>query len=86
MVEVRVCEDDEVDVGGVDASGAPPVEGAANRMLVAFLAELLNIDESQIEIVAGLTSERKLISLSIERQALEKRYGAAAAGIVSGKK
>ncbi len=42
---------------------APPVEGAANRALVDFLAELLGIHKNQIEIVAGLSSERKLISL-----------------------
>jgi uncharacterized protein (TIGR00251 family) len=42
---------------------APPVGGAANQALVEFLSELLNIHKSQIEIVAGLTSERKLISL-----------------------
>jgi uncharacterized protein len=42
---------------------APPVEGAANQALVEFLSELLNIHKNQIEIVAGLTSERKLISL-----------------------
>ena len=42
---------------------APPVEGAANQALVEFLSELLGIHRSQIEIVAGLSSERKLISL-----------------------
>ena len=42
---------------------APPVEGAANQALVEFLSELLQIHKNQIEIVAGLSSERKLISL-----------------------
>lgn len=42
---------------------APPVEGAANQALVEFLADLLGIHRNQIEIVAGLSSERKLISL-----------------------
>jgi uncharacterized protein (TIGR00251 family) len=42
---------------------APPVEGAANQALVEFLSQLLNIHKNQIEIVAGLSSERKLVSL-----------------------
>jgi uncharacterized protein len=42
---------------------APPVEGAANQALVEYLAELLGIHRNQIEIVAGLSSERKLVSL-----------------------
>ncbi len=59
---------------------APPVEGAANHALVEFLSELLQIHKNQIEIVAGLSSERKLISLvgisphaveSILRQAVQ---------------
>ena len=39
------------------------MEGAANQALLAFLAELLEIHKNQVEIVAGLSSERKLISL-----------------------
>jgi len=51
---------------------APPVEGAANQALVEFLAQLLEIHKNQIEIVAGLSSERKLISLvGISPQSVE---------------
>jgi uncharacterized protein (TIGR00251 family) len=42
---------------------APPVDGAANKALVEFLAEALGLPPKQIDIVAGATSERKLISL-----------------------
>lgn len=42
---------------------APPVDGAANKALVVFLATALNVSSSQIDIVAGETSERKLISV-----------------------
>jgi uncharacterized protein (TIGR00251 family) len=42
---------------------APPVDGAANKALIAFLAEALGIPRNQVDIVAGETSERKLISL-----------------------
>jgi uncharacterized protein len=43
---------------------APPVEGATNRALIEFLAEALGLPRSQVDIVAGETSERKLISLT----------------------
>lgn len=42
---------------------APPVEGAANRALIEFLSQALNIPPSRIDIVAGQFSERKLVSL-----------------------
>jgi len=42
---------------------APPVEGAANQALIEFLAQTLNVPPSQIDIVAGEFSERKLITL-----------------------
>jgi uncharacterized protein (TIGR00251 family) len=42
---------------------APPVDGAANKALVEFLAEILDLPKNQIDIVAGHTSERKLVSL-----------------------
>ena len=38
---------------------APPVEGAANRMLVQFVAKALKVPKSNIEIVAGQTSRVK---------------------------
>jgi uncharacterized protein (TIGR00251 family) len=42
---------------------APPVDGAANKELIEFLAETLGIPKSQIDILAGESSERKLLSL-----------------------
>jgi uncharacterized protein len=57
-------------VAGVMADGtikikiaAPPVDGAANRALVEYLAGVLGLPKSQVDIVAGETSERKLVSL-----------------------
>ena len=40
---------------------APPVEGRANEALIAFLAKRLGVRKSQVEIVAGVTSRRKMI-------------------------
>ncbi len=42
---------------------APPVEGAANEELIKFLAEVLGIAKSKLEIVAGATGRDKLISI-----------------------
>jgi uncharacterized protein (TIGR00251 family) len=42
---------------------APPVGGAANRALIEFLAEALHLPASHVDIIAGETSERKLVSL-----------------------
>ena len=42
---------------------APPVEGAANEAVIALLAEALNLPKSNIDIIAGLTSTTKLVSI-----------------------
>ena len=42
---------------------APPVDGKANEALVRFLAEILDVTTSKIEIVAGLTGRNKLVSI-----------------------
>jgi len=42
---------------------AAPEEGEANDKLVKFLSEALGIAPNQIDIMGGLSSERKLISL-----------------------
>jgi len=40
---------------------APPVEGKANKALVQFLAEQLEVRRSQVEILSGHTSRIKTI-------------------------
>jgi uncharacterized protein len=57
-------------VAGVMADGtikmrvaAPPAGGAANKVLIEFLAQAMGLPKNQIDIIAGETSERKLISL-----------------------
>jgi uncharacterized protein (TIGR00251 family) len=41
---------------------APPVEGAANRALVEFLARTLGLPKSALRIVSGETSRHKTVS------------------------
>ncbi|HTU10894.1 MAG TPA: DUF167 domain-containing protein [Allosphingosinicella sp.] len=43
---------------------APPVDGAANKLLLAFLAEWLDLPKSAVRIVAGETGRLKTIALS----------------------
>ena len=53
---------------------APPVEGRANKALIAFLAKLLSVRKSQVEIVAGGTSRRKMIRvIDLSAQEVEER-------------
>lgn len=42
---------------------APPVDGKANQALVAFLARILGVPSSNIEIIAGQTGRNKLVSI-----------------------
>jgi len=41
----------------------PPVEGRANEALLEFLAEVLDVARSRLEIVAGITGRDKLVSI-----------------------
>lgn len=52
---------------------APPVEGAANKALVNFLASELKLRKGDIEIVAGAKSRVKMVQLSGESSTLEAR-------------
>ena len=40
---------------------APPVDGAANKMCISFLAKCLKISKSSLEIVSGQTSRSKRV-------------------------
>ena len=43
---------------------APPVEGAANKMLVNFIASKLKVSKSSVTILSGETGRTKTISVS----------------------
>src|SRR5690606_19245472 len=43
---------------------APPVEGAANQAIIAFLAGLLRVRKNQVRIVQGEFAKRKLLEVS----------------------
>jgi len=54
---------------------APPVNNAANRMSIKFLAKALGIPQSSLEIVSGHTSRNKQVLLHSDRTSIsEKEY------------
>jgi uncharacterized protein (TIGR00251 family) len=42
---------------------APPVDGAANKALIDFMAERLGIAKSRIRLVSGESSRRKVLEI-----------------------
>ena len=42
---------------------APPVDGAANRALIAFLARKLDVSKSSIRLVSGEASRLKIVHI-----------------------
>lgn len=53
---------------------APPVDGKANASLIKFLAEILGVSRSKIEIVAGEKGRDKLVSvLDLDSQTVQER-------------
>jgi len=53
---------------------APPTEGKANKELIEFLSEILDVSKSRITLDKGATGHRKLISLEgLTKEAAEER-------------
>jgi uncharacterized protein (TIGR00251 family) len=55
---------------------APPVEGAANKALIAFVAEALSLRKAQVEIVSGQTARQKILQLSGDAETILARLEA----------
>ena len=79
---------DQLDGIGEDASGktvllvrvsAPPVNGAANKALLKFLAKTGGIAKSRVRFIAGETSRIKRLHLEGDSVALIKQLTAALA-------
>lgn len=53
---------------------APPVEGEANKALITFMAEVLGVAPTKLDIVAGLSGKDKLISvLEMDKDEVHRR-------------
>lgn len=76
---------DAVDGWAIDADGrpylkvrvaSPPVEGAANAALIAFLAKRLRIPRSAVRLVSGDTARIKRLELDgVDHAELERVFG-----------
>ncbi len=51
---------------------APPVDGAANKCLVKYLAGLIGVPKSGIHIIRGETSRHKLLEIESDTRIFEK--------------
>jgi len=59
---------------------APPIEGAANKALVDFLACVLGVKKSQVRIVSGEKSREKVLEIDgLTAQEILRRIDAASA-------
>lgn len=53
---------------------APPVEGKANAALIKFLADIIGVTQSKIDIVAGASGRDKLVSvMDMDAETLHQR-------------
>jgi uncharacterized protein (TIGR00251 family) len=56
---------------------APPVEGAANKALIAFLAEVLGVPKRDLTITTGEHGRRKLVCVQgLSGEMVRQRLGA----------
>ena len=56
---------------------AAPVDGEANKQLIRFLADALQIPPSRIEIVAGASGRHKIVTvLGLDAATLQRRIAA----------
>ena len=46
---------------------APPVDGAANAELEAFIAKLIKVPKSAVNVVIGTSSRRKVVEVTTDR-------------------
>ena len=57
---------------------APPVKGKANRELIDFLSQSLEVSKGSITIEKGFTSRTKVVAIAgIDREGIMKRLGVA---------
>jgi hypothetical protein len=53
---------------------APPIDGAANDALIAFLAQCLGLHKRDIQIVHGTTGRHKIVEITgMVAEAIEKK-------------
>ena len=57
---------------------APPIEGKANKEVISFLSDVLDIPKSNIDLEHGHTSKNKVIAINgLDRESIYERIEAA---------
>ncbi len=51
---------------------SPPVEGAANKCLIKYLAGLFGVSKSKVQIIRGETSRHKLLEIDSTKNVLKE--------------
>jgi uncharacterized protein len=80
-MEIRLVPNASRDeVAGITEEGrykvkvqSPPVEGAANRRLILFLAEWLGVSKSRVRIISGEKSRNKVVEIEGEEKDILRR-------------
>jgi uncharacterized protein (TIGR00251 family) len=52
---------------------SPPVDGAANKELIKFLAGVTGVSKSKVSIMSGLKSRNKIVEISGDEKAIRQR-------------
>jgi uncharacterized protein (TIGR00251 family) len=63
---------------------APPVEGKANEMCVAFLSRMLSLPRASIAIASGAASKRKEVRLTFAPNAAGRQEAARIKALLAG--
>ena len=55
---------------------SPPVDGAANAELIAFIAERVGVSKAKVRVVAGTSSRRKVVEVEgVSEELLRQKLG-----------
>ncbi len=52
---------------------SPPVDGAANKRLIVFMAGIIGVSKSKVRIVTGVKSRTKTLEIPVEAGEFYKR-------------
>ena len=47
---------------------ASPVEGAANKVLIAFIAKTVGVSKSKVHIISGMKSRDKVVDIDVDEE------------------
>lgn len=70
-VQPRASKDELAEVFGDSLKvriTAPPVDGAANKHLIAFLAKIFKVSKSQVTLISGETGRDKRLRVQAPKQ------------------